>query len=567
MPSQTEELKKTIQQQNKKINLLSKRVTEIEDFLEKKHDFKEEQIEEIVEEKVEQTVPSQPLNLFKLFGVVGILMILLGAVYFYKYAVDHEWIGIIGRIVLGVIISFCFLVTGLLLYQNEKYSRFSLFFIAGSLGLLYFTIFATYHFESYRAELGMTLVANTLLLLGIMLGGMLIGIKLDERLIVYGSILLGYIAAFLSGISGNTLHILIYVLLINLVVLIVAKFKSWFIGIPAQVLTYIAYFVWFIQGVFSPNSVLSQTNYPVLVTFIFLFAYYLLFTVISFIQSSDYKEQECLVISLINAICLAGFGLGIMSKYAASFAGLYLIAIAAVTLVVAYLAKEREFNSIFEINFLLVFIFVAIAIPVQFDNTVVSILWVIMALGIAYAGLQIDHEKLFYVGYIGYIIPFIRILIDMVLLDGFNRWLSVSAGLIGLIILQVMIASKFSLKKAQEEIIYNVYSAIGVFLASIWFAREIYAISASLSARHVILSVVWALFAIAMIIYGIMMGRKLFNWMGVILFGIVVVKIIMIDLSSMDNIMRVLALIIVGLLALLGSFIFVKNKEKIKEYM
>ena len=226
--------------------------------------------------------------------------------------------------------------------------------------------------------------------------------RLDRRSIVYWSLGLGFLAAFLSGINGNTLHILIYVLLIDLIVLIIAKSKSWYMGIPAQILTYIAFIIWFFQGVYDPKSILGQTSMPMLMTFTFLGAYYVIFTLLSFIQASDFKEIECSALSVINTICLAGFGLGIINKYAPEANGIYLIIVAAIILFVGSLSRKLEFENIFDLHFLGTCILVAIAIPVQFDKTIVTVLWVLMTLGLAYSGLKIDHKRLFYVGYIGF---------------------------------------------------------------------------------------------------------------------------------------------------------------------
>jgi uncharacterized membrane protein len=249
-------------------------------------------IEPIADEKSQVETPT---SLFKVFGAIGVFMIVLGAVYFYKYAVDQGWIGITGRIALGVIASLMTIGAGLIMFKRQ-YVNFSQVIIACGLGLMYFTFFATYHFEQYRQALGMTLLVNTTMLLAVMLGGMVLGIRLDARIIVYGSLILGYIAAFLSGIDGDTLHILVYIGLIDIMVFAIARRKAWYAGIPAQVLTYIAYMIWFYQGVYSPDSILSQTGYPVLVTFIALFAYYAIFTALSFIQSSDVKEGECITL-------------------------------------------------------------------------------------------------------------------------------------------------------------------------------------------------------------------------------------------------------------------------------
>jgi hypothetical protein len=81
------------------------------------------------------------------------------------------------------------------------------------------------------------------------------------------------------------------------------------------------------------------------------------------------------------------------------------------------------------------------------------------------------------------------------------------------------------------------------------------------------LTISWAIFSISLIAYGVINRKKLFNWCGVIIFGIVIIKILFVDLSHLDYIFKVIVLIFVGTLALVGSFIFVKKRDKIKEFM
>lgn len=249
----TKRFEKLIIQQGKEIKKLSQRINVLESraSIPTQGTYEEETLEPVT--KVKNTDKENPTNLFKIFGIVGIIMIVLGVVYFYKYAVDNGWIGITGRIALGVIASLVIIGIGLFMYKKEYYN-FSQIIVSCGLGILYFTVFATYHFEAYRQALGMNLILNTLLLLVIMAGGMFLGIRMDRKSVVYWSLGLGFLAAFLSGINGNTLHILIYVLIIDLIVLAIAKSKSWYMGIPAQVLTYVAFIIWFYQGVYDPKD-------------------------------------------------------------------------------------------------------------------------------------------------------------------------------------------------------------------------------------------------------------------------------------------------------------------------
>lgn len=544
-------LKDRLDEQEKEIKNLQKRVASLERAGVK--EAPEKEVVETPEYKTDETWNLPQISLFKVFGGIGTVLILLAAVYFYQYAVDQGYIGITGRIILGILIGLGFLSGGLYIKNN----LFSQLLEGVGLGLIYFTIFATYHFEHYRQALGMTLTMNTLILLVVMVSGMIIGMRQDTRFVVYISLLMGYIAAFLAGIEGDTLQILFFVLIINLVVLVVARLKEWYIGIPAQVLSYIAFLTWYIHGTYSPEGIISQTSYPVLVTFFFLFVFFGIFTLLSFIQASANKEGECIAISIINGIAIVSFGLGLVNKYYPDFNGLYMMVCAAILLGIGALSKRFDFRQIFDIHFLMSVITVAIAIPVQFDKSIVTILWVAMSLGLAYGGILIKHERLFYTGYLGYIIPYVRGFYDLQL-NGFERFLSLSAVIIGLIILTRM---------RDEKALGKVYSIAGLFLFVIWTMIEILSLNIGNEVQSLLISVVWALTAIGTITYGISLHEKSYNWAGIVLFGIVVLKVLLIDLSMLSNIVRVMVLFLVGILALAGAFVFVRNKEKIKGFL
>ncbi len=553
--AELEKLKRIVLLQQKQIKDLTSRVDDLDG------NAVQEPVEEVQEPitKSHGNKVENPTNLFRVFGIVGVILILLGMVYFYKYAVDQGWIGITGRIALGVIAAFIFIGIGFVLYSKE-FIKYSQFLFAGGLGILYFTIFATYHFEDYRQALGMNLVLNTILLLTVMVGGLLIGLRLDQKNIVYWSLVLGFAAAFLSGISGKTLHILIYVLLVDIIIFIIAKIRGWYVGIPAQVLTYIAFAIWFVQGISSPTSLLAQTSQPLLITFLFLGFYYIIFTAISFVQASDHKEGECLAMSVINAVCLGGFGLGLINHFYPEFNGLWLMIVAGITLFVGFLSRNFNFEKIFDIHFLLTFVFIGIAVPVQFDNSVVTILWAIMSIGLTYAGIKAHHNALFFTGYFGYIIPLARVFFyDMWFLDDAERLIAVGVVLFGILIIQRI------RKLATEQHLIG-YTITGIVLFGVWGVREIVEIYNDEMALLMV-SLFWAVYAIGLIIYGIMNHNKVFSRAGVIMFGIVIAKVVALDIGELPNIYRVVGLFFVGILALVGSFIFVRNKEKIKEYI
>jgi uncharacterized membrane protein len=76
------------------------------------------------------------------------------------------------------------------------------------------------------------------------------------------------------------------------------------------------------------------------------------------------------------------------------------------------------------------------------------------------------------------------------------------------------------------------------------------------------LSIVWSLFAIAMLILGIWKTNRGWRYSGLALFSVVVCKVFLFDLAAMEMIYRVIAFMIVGMLLIAGSFVYIKSSNK-----
>ncbi|MBE0524360.1 MAG: DUF2339 domain-containing protein [Methanosarcinales archaeon] len=141
------------------IQLIINRITELERRIAvlegKKHTDEQKEVSK------ETSRPSENLG-FKIFGSIGFIFILLGLFYLYRYAVEQGWIGILERVVLGIIFSLAVLIAGEV-FRRKEYLRFSHLITGGGIALLYFTIYSTYHFKEFREALDMSLGMNTVL--------------------------------------------------------------------------------------------------------------------------------------------------------------------------------------------------------------------------------------------------------------------------------------------------------------------------------------------------------------------------------------------------------------------
>ncbi|MCA9079511.1 MAG: DUF2339 domain-containing protein [Planctomycetaceae bacterium] len=75
------------------------------------------------------------------------------------------------------------------------------------------------------------------------------------------------------------------------------------------------------------------------------------------------------------------------------------------------------------------------------------------------------------------------------------------------------------------------------------------------------ISVLWTVFALSMVFAGIRKHVAALRYVGLALFTIVAVKVFLFDLSSLDQIYRIVAFLIMGVLVLTGSFVYLKYRQ------
>lgn len=75
------------------------------------------------------------------------------------------------------------------------------------------------------------------------------------------------------------------------------------------------------------------------------------------------------------------------------------------------------------------------------------------------------------------------------------------------------------------------------------------------------ISIVWSLFALALILRGIARDVRSLRYLGLGLFAVVAWKLFFVDLRRLDQLYRIIAFILLGILVLSGSFLYLKFRE------
>ncbi len=79
------------------------------------------------------------------------------------------------------------------------------------------------------------------------------------------------------------------------------------------------------------------------------------------------------------------------------------------------------------------------------------------------------------------------------------------------------------------------------------------------------ISIVWTLFALGMILWGIRVRERLVRYGGLGLFAVVAIKVFGNDLAELDAFYRIIAFLILGVLLLIGSFVYLKYQNSIHD--
>jgi uncharacterized membrane protein len=76
------------------------------------------------------------------------------------------------------------------------------------------------------------------------------------------------------------------------------------------------------------------------------------------------------------------------------------------------------------------------------------------------------------------------------------------------------------------------------------------------------ISILWGLFALALLLAGILRGRRILRYAGLILFAVVAGKVFLVDLARLEQVYRIVAFLVLGVLVMAGSFLYMKFQTR-----
>lgn len=305
-----------------------------------------------------------------LISKIGILIILIGVVIGTKYAIEHDMISPLTRIVLGYLSGTALLT--LALKFREKYEKYSAVLLSGALAIFYFITFAAYDFYGLMSQ-----TISFVVMFLFTCFAVFSAFVYNQRVIAHIGLLGAFGVPFLlSDGSGNVPFLFSYLALVNIGILVIALKKQWkFLFVNAFVLTWAIYIGWYIT---KANSA-EDTGLILGFSTLFYFIYYAVFAVNKLIDKLPFDPSDVVFILLNSTIYyLLGIHFFMANGDFEMYKGLFTVFNGFIHLLFAGMVFKFKLADQKLLHFLLVLVlaFISLAIPVQLDGNIVTLLWV-----------------------------------------------------------------------------------------------------------------------------------------------------------------------------------------------
>lgn len=304
-----------------------------------------------------------------LISKIGIIILILGVAIGTKYAIEHDLISPLTRIILGYMVGGSLLCFAIKL--KKKYDNFSAVLLSGGMAILYFITFAAYNFFGLIPQ-----VLAFALMVVFTVFTVLASLNYNKQVIAHIGLVGAYGVPFLlSDGSGSAVVLFSYMVLLNIGILVLAFRKYWKpLNYVAFTLTWIIFVSWYLSAYQATN------HFAIAFLFIFLFfvSFYITFLAYKLSQKERFERTD-LILILANSFIFYGIGYSLLDNYqnGEQFLGLFTLGNAILHFVISaviYKQKLADWNLFYLISGL-VLIFIAIAIPVQLDGNWVTLLW------------------------------------------------------------------------------------------------------------------------------------------------------------------------------------------------
>jgi len=534
-------------------------------------------LEQTAQESLESKIGGNLLN------KVGMAAIILGMAYFLKYAIDNEWIGEAGRVMVGVLTGLGFVAWGDSL-QRKDIRGYAVTILGGGVAILYFAIFAAFSFYHLVDQM-----PALLLMLLITVATVVMSVRYDSKTISVFATVGGFMTPVLLGTGKDNQHgLFTYVLLLDLGVLALAYFKNW------RVLNLLAFF--FTQLMFAGWSLNFYNSTKLWRTEFWLTAFFLLFAVMSFIYNITHQQKTTfrdLALITLNGACYFLWTYGLLEPRYSDYLGFYAVLMAGVYVALGSVAYRRaqEDSYLFLVFLGLGLTCLTVAIPIQLKQNWITVGWAVEAAVLTWVGFHLDSGRTRRAALVIAAMVVVRLLfLDSSFRSPFapdfsfvvnKRGLAFLAGVSSLAAIAYFYRRNHERLDDSERwltsalfiganllVLFFLTTEISSYFEAAYFQASDYQLKRDIRSRmQLSISTLWGFYSIALVTAGILRKIQPLRLLAIFLFAATILKVFFVDLSEMEKIYRIIASIGLGVILLIVSMMYQKYRTQINEFV
>jgi uncharacterized membrane protein len=515
----------------------------------------------MLEQIASEPPPSESLELVigrRWIGLVAIALIVVATAFFLKYAFENRWIGELGRVTLGVMAGLT-LVWGGYKRHGRSWRYLSEVLTGGGIVILYLSVygaFAYYHLVDQRTAFVFLAI--------LVVEAHLLALEYDAPSIAVLALAGGFLAPLLLSTGRDQYRVLFtYIGILDLGMLGAVIARSWrWIGSLGYVGTQLLFWGWYSEH-YHPEKRAAALLFQTAIFLIFAGA-----DLAPNLRRRAAGWEECVRLA-VNPFVFYAICYGLLNGDYHDW-----MAVLALLLATVYAALARAQLSLCptDRSALLVTLgtaltFVTLAIPIQLDANWITIAWGVEALLMLWAAFETSAAPLRIFSALVFALAVGRFLFVDKPWSGrplftpvFNRYF------LGMLALAACLAGAAYLSRRSEAAWRIGLLAFGVFwLGSSFEAYSYFAARADAAlagagaleaARHLrwagqlALSLLWSGYAGVLMAAGFRFQLRALRIAGLVLFGMTLVKAMIVDISELQEFYRIVALLMLGLVLL-----------------
>jgi len=518
-----------------------------------------------------------------LLNKVGMAAVILGMAYFLKYAIDNEWIGEAGRVMIGVLTGLGFVAWGESLHRKEM-RGYAVTILGGGVAILYFSIFAAFSFYHLLDQ-----IPALLLMVLITAATVVMSVRYDSKTIAIFATVGGFLTpALLSTGKDNQNGLFTYILLLDLGVLTLAYFKNW------RVLNLLAFF--FTQLIFVGWNLNFYNSTKLWRTEFWLTVFFLLFAVMSFLYNITHQQKTTfrdLSLITLNGGCYFLWTYGLLESRYSDYLGFYAVLMAAVYVALGSVAYRRaQTDSYLFLVFLgLGLTCLTVAIPIQLKQNWITVGWSVEAAVLTWVGFHLDSSKTRRAALLIVVMVVFRLLfLDSSFTSAFSddftflfnkRAMAFLAGIASLFAMAYLYHRNRQKLEGLEPwltgglfisanllVLFFLTTEISGSFEAAYYRASDYQLKRDIRSRmQLSISALWGFYSIVLVTVGILRRLQPLRLLAILLFAATILKVFFVDLGEMEKIYRIIASIGLGVILLAVSMMYQRYRTQINEFV